>query len=80
MLKSLDDDGHVRTLLGVYLLGGMSARDEAEVRAHLDVCQDCRDERDYLAVVPQWLDLVKESAAGRRGARPTSEDYPVSPQ
>jgi hypothetical protein len=24
------------------------------------VCQTCRDEHDYLAVVPGWLDLVKE--------------------
>lgn len=63
MLKSLRNDGHVQTLLGVYLLGGMSEPDQAAVRAHLDVCQECRDEYDYLAIVPQWLDLVKESAA-----------------
>jgi predicted anti-sigma-YlaC factor YlaD len=63
MLKSLSDGGHVQTLLGAYLLGGMSPRDEAAVRAHLDMCQGCRDEHDYLAIVPQWLDLVKESAA-----------------
>lgn len=63
MLKSVGDDGHVRALLGVYLLGGMSAGDEAAVRAHLDQCRACRDEHDYLAIVPQWLDLVKESAA-----------------
>jgi hypothetical protein len=67
MLKSLSDDGHARALLGVYLLGGMSARDEAAVRAHLDECQGCRDEYEYLAVVPQWLDLVKETATDRRG-------------
>lgn len=63
MLKSVGGDGHVQTLLGVYLLGGMSAGDEAAVRAHLDVCQGCRDEHDYLAVVPRWLDLVNKSAA-----------------
>jgi hypothetical protein len=63
MQNSLSEDGHVNTLLGVYLLGGMSARDEAVVRAHLSVCQGCRDECDYLAIVPQWLDLIKESAA-----------------
>lgn len=62
MLMSPGDNGHVRTLLGVYLLGGMPATDEAVVRAHLDVCQECRDEHDYLAVVPQWLNMVRESA------------------
>jgi len=62
MLKSVKDDGHVQALLGVYLLGGMSADDEAAVRAHLDGCRVCRDEHDYLAIVPKWLDLVKESS------------------
>jgi predicted anti-sigma-YlaC factor YlaD len=83
MLKSQSDDGHVQRLLGVYLLGGMSACDEAAVRAHLDVCQRCRDEHDYLAIVPQWLDLVKEPAAddaADRGAQLNSGDHPVSPQ
>ena len=63
MLESLSDDGHVQTLLGVYLLGGMSAHDEARVREHLDMCRACQDEHEYLAIVPQWLDLVKESLA-----------------
>jgi hypothetical protein len=67
MQESLSGDGHVHGLLGVYLLGGMPARDEAAVRAHLDVCQDCWDEYDYLAVVPQWLDLVKERGADDTG-------------
>lgn len=62
MLKPQSNDRHVQALLGVYLLGGMPSADEAAVRAHLDVCQECRDEHDYLAIVPQWLDLVKESA------------------
>jgi predicted anti-sigma-YlaC factor YlaD len=83
MLKSPNDDGHVQTLLGVYLLGGMPASDAAAVRAHLGVCQRCRDEHDYLAIVPQWLDLVKEPAAddaADRGAQVTSGDHRVSPQ
>lgn len=62
MLMSPGDDGHVRTLLGVYLLGGMTAADEAAIRAHLNVCRECRDEHDYLAVVPEWLNMVRESA------------------
>ncbi len=66
MLISPGDDGHVRALLGVYLLGGMEAADERAVRAHLDVCQQCRDEHDYLAVVPQWLSMVRESADDAR--------------
>jgi hypothetical protein len=72
MLKSLSDDRHVQAMLGVYLLGGMSAHDEARVRAHLDMCQECLEEHDYLAVVPQWLDLVKESLSDS-GAQPARE-------
>lgn len=63
MRKTGNDDGHVRTLLGAFLLGGLSAYEESAVRAHLSVCAECRAEHDYLACVPRWLDLVRGSAA-----------------
>lgn len=82
--ESPSDDGHVQALLGVYLLGGMSAGDEAAVRAHLAVCKQCRDEHDYLAVVPRWLDLVKrqaaDDAAADRETRPAAEGHRLSPR
>jgi predicted anti-sigma-YlaC factor YlaD len=61
----------------------MTASDEAAVRAHLAECQTCRDEHDYLAVVPEWLDLVKQQpandAAGQ-GTELNSADRPVAPK
>jgi hypothetical protein len=80
MPQSVPDDGHVQELLGVYLLGGMSAPDAAAVRAHLDVCQECRDEHDYLGVVPEWLNLVKDSAANRPRLRLIADPRGPSPQ
>jgi putative zinc finger protein len=49
-------------LLGAFLLGGLSSREAAAVRAHLDACLECRTEHDYLACVPSWLDLVRGEA------------------
>jgi hypothetical protein len=62
MQKFRSDDGHVQMLLGVFLLGGLSPQQESAVRAHIDACPECRVEHDYLACVPGWLDLVRESA------------------
>jgi anti-sigma factor RsiW len=54
---------HVRVLLGAFLLGGLAAHEESAVRAHLEICAECRAEHDYLACVPQWLDLMREATA-----------------
>jgi anti-sigma factor RsiW len=62
---------HVQILLGAYLLGGLSAHEEAAVRAHLDCCAQCQAEHDELACVPAWLDLLAE-------AEPASEPRLVS--
>lgn len=53
-------DGHVRKLLGVYLMGGLPADDAAAVRAHLEVCAMCKAEHDDLAPVPGWLSLLSD--------------------
>jgi hypothetical protein len=63
MRKASENRGHVRMLLGAFLLGGLSANEECAVRGHLDACAECRAERDYLACVPRWLDLVLQEAA-----------------
>lgn len=60
MRRTGSEDEHVQALLGVFLLGGLSAHEEAAVRRHLDACARCRAESDYLACVPKWLDLVRE--------------------
>jgi anti-sigma factor RsiW len=63
MRRTGNGSGHVRMLLGAFLLGGLSAREESVVRAHLGVCAKCRAEHEYLASVPLWLDLACEGAA-----------------
>jgi anti-sigma factor RsiW len=60
MDSAADHDGHVRLLLGAHVLGGLNASQEAVVRAHLAGCARCRAERDWLAVVPSWLDLLAQ--------------------
>ncbi len=54
--------GHVRMLLGAYVLGGLSQHEEYAVRAHLHRCAACRAEYDGLAEVPPLLDLLGEDA------------------
>jgi hypothetical protein len=58
MRSAAERGGHVQQLLGAYVLGGLSALEEAMVRAHLDRCPPCRAEHDELACVPSWLDLL----------------------
>ena len=61
-MASAEEHGkHVQILLGAYLLGGLSAQEEAAVRAHLDGCAQCQAEHDELACVPAWLDLLAEA-------------------
>jgi hypothetical protein len=57
---------HVQILLGAYVLGGLSAHEEAIVRAHLDCCAQCQAEHHELACVPAWLDLLAEVEPGSR--------------
>ena len=71
MRRTGNDNAHARMLLGAFLLGGLSAPEASAVRAHLDVCVECRTEHDYLACVPCWLDLAREQAAD--DAQPAGE-------
>jgi anti-sigma factor RsiW len=59
-------DGHVRMLLGVYLMGGLPEDDAAEVKAHLEVCATCKAEHDDLAPVAGWLGLLSPAQVPRR--------------
>jgi len=53
-------DDHVLILLGAYLMGGLSEKDAAAVRAHLETCAMCKAEHDDLAPVPGWLSLLSD--------------------
>lgn len=51
-----------RFLLGAYVLGGLSEREEAAIEAHLSHCAHCQAECEELACVPEWLDLISTDA------------------
>jgi anti-sigma factor RsiW len=73
--KAGKDIGHVRLLLGAYVLGGLSLGEELSVRAHLRRCAQCRAEYDELADFPGLLDLLGDltgEAEPRGPARPPS--------
>jgi anti-sigma factor RsiW len=61
MASAREDGKHVQILLGAYLLGGLSAYEEAAVRAHLDGCAQCQAEHEELACIPAWLDLLAKA-------------------
>jgi anti-sigma factor RsiW len=44
--------------LGVYLLGALDPVERAEVEAHLDTCESCRQELAELAALPSVLDQL----------------------
>ncbi len=52
-----------RFLLGAYVLGGLSEREQAAVEAHLPRCASCQAECAELASVPGWLDLISNKSA-----------------
>jgi anti-sigma factor RsiW len=62
---------HMRPALGAYVLGGLDPDEAAEVRRHLEVCEECAAEHDALSPLPGLLSL----AGGAEKA--TSE--PLSP-
>jgi anti-sigma factor RsiW len=64
MGSAQERDGHVELLLGAYVLGGLSGREAAAVRAHLLGCASCQAEHDELAAIPSWLDLLAAADDG----------------
>lgn len=57
-------DGHVRTLLGAFVLGHLGSDEAAAVRAHLDGCRACREEAAELAAVAELLPMVDAERVG----------------
>jgi Putative zinc-finger len=70
--SAVERGGHVRLLLGAYVLGGLSEQEASMVRAHLGRCVRCRAVHDELALVPGWLDLLSELDPGARSGTPAS--------
>ena len=61
----------LRRLLGGYLLGGLDDADTDRLDAHLRDCDDCRQELDELAPVPELLKRLPEAQrAGGDGVQP----------
>jgi len=57
-------DGHVRTLLGAFVLGHLEPDEAAAVRAHLDGCPACREEAAELGAVADLLPIVDPDRLG----------------
>ncbi|GIE98350.1 zf-HC2 domain-containing protein [Paractinoplanes rishiriensis] len=77
------DHDDLRRLLGGYLLGGLDELDTDRLDAHLRYCDDCRDELERLAPVPELLqrlpDAQRNPGAGAQppvsmSAKPTPEN------
>jgi hypothetical protein len=65
------DHDELRRLLGGYLLGGLDENDTDRLDAHLRYCDDCRDELDRLAAVPELLQRLPDAQRARgHGVQP----------
>jgi predicted anti-sigma-YlaC factor YlaD len=62
------DHDELRRLLGGYLLGGLDEVDTDRLDAHLRYCDDCRDELDRLASVPELLQRLPDAQRSPDGA------------
>ena len=55
----MSEHDRLRDLLGVYVLGGLSAGERADVDDHLAECDRCRDDLVELAPIPGLLSQVQ---------------------
>lgn len=68
MVPAGDRGCRTRFLLGAYVLGALSEREQAAVKAHLAYCAGCQADYDDLAYVHGLLGLLP-SAPNRRQDR-----------
>jgi putative zinc finger protein len=68
------DHDDLRRLLGGYLLGGLDDADTDRLDAHLRDCDECRDELERLAPVPELLQRLPDA----QRAFPGGAEAPVS--
>jgi hypothetical protein len=70
----------LRELLGVYVVGAIDPAERAMVDAHLDHCNDCREDLAGLAALPALLHRVSLADAERLlGADAPGHDDPAEP-
>jgi predicted anti-sigma-YlaC factor YlaD len=65
-----DDHDALRRLLGGYLLGGLDEADTDRLDAHLRDCDECRDELERLAPVPELLQRLPDAQGAEAGNSP----------
>ena len=68
------DHEDLRRLLGGYLLGGLDEADTDRLDAHLRDCDECRDELERLAPVPELLQRLPDA----QRAFPGGAQAPIS--
>ena len=68
------DHDDLRRLLGGYLLGGLDDADTDRLDAHLRDCDECRDELERLAPVPELLQRLPDA----QRAFPGGAQAPIS--
>ncbi|PJM92587.1 anti-sigma factor [Streptomyces sp. CB01373] len=64
----------LRLALGGYVLGTQSPTEREQVRAHLAVCDECREEHAELAGLPALLATVTEAEAADQAVPAASRD------
>jgi anti-sigma factor RsiW len=64
--------GHVRHLLGTYVLGGLDPDERSLVEQHLGECQSCRMEHDRLQPVVWLMDSIPLAQLSEWLAEPPS--------
>ncbi|MBW3664101.1 MAG: zf-HC2 domain-containing protein [Actinobacteria bacterium] len=58
-----EQEPHVRTELGAYVLGALEPAERRAVERHLDSCASCRDEVSKLSILPSLLDRLDPEEA-----------------
>jgi predicted anti-sigma-YlaC factor YlaD len=64
------DHDELRRLLGGYLIGGLDEGDTDRLDAHLIDCDECRDELERLAPVPELLQRLPEAQLAHDSSGP----------
>jgi len=87
MSIAFDGDGHVRTTLGLYYLGGLTDDEQTAVERHLASCESCLTEYDDAGELVLYLRTLgkddaeisgEDSAAPVRRANGASRSTPAT--
>lgn len=64
-------DGHVRPLLGLFVLGGATPEERRLVSSHLVACESCRAAHDDIKDLPSALAMVSADDLALLARKPT---------